>query len=171
MPVFIKIGFLLCVPHQKQHDEIRQEFPQLCHGFPRKPSGRPIFSTLPFPDKLVFHIKTDFCTENREKRDKYFIFAVQSAVQQVAKDGNTEKAKQKQRQLFFPEPAFSKYPSKESYCCKGRKTDAVRRIAETQDQKLRFPHRRVGKESCDPALCAAASAATAAEQCSSRWNQ
>ncbi len=72
---------------------------------------------------------------------------------------------------FHPEPAFSDHPSKESYCCKGRKTDAVRRVAETQDQKLRFPHRRVGKESCDPALCAAASAAAAAEQCSSRWNQ
>ncbi len=109
MPVWFKVCLLLCVPHQNQHYEVRKEFPQLCHDFPRKPSGRPIFSTLPFPDKLVFHIKTDFCTEDREKRDKYFIFAVQSAVQQVAKEGNTEKAKQKQRQLFFTEPAFSKY--------------------------------------------------------------
>ena len=68
MPVWFKVCLLLCIPHQNQNYEVRKQFSQLCHDFALKIPGASIFSTLPLPDKLVFHIKPDFCTEDRKKR-------------------------------------------------------------------------------------------------------
>lgn len=107
MPVWFKVCLLLCIPHQNQNYEVRKQFSQLCHDFALKIPGASIFSTLPLPDKLVFHIKPDFCTEDRKKRDEYFIFAVQAAVQQIAEQGNTKEYQQKEGQQFLTQPALS----------------------------------------------------------------
>ena len=172
MPVWFKVCLLLCIPHQNQNYEVRKQFSQLCHDFALKIPGASIFSTLPLPDKLVFHIKPDFCTEDRKKRDEYFIFAVQAAVQQIAEQGNTKEYQQKEGQQFLTQPALSDRSAQKRHPRKCGEANAVRRVAETQDQKLRFPHRRIGKKSCDAARCGAASAlAAAAEQGGSRWDQ
>ena len=85
--------------------------------------------------------------------------------------GGIQKSYRHDGQQFSRTGFFRSSVQRAPIAAKCREANAVRRVAETQDQKLRFPHRRVGKESCDPASALPRPSAAAAEQCSSRWNQ